>query len=559
MCIIPGPGHGARGMPEVKGRMKLKAASGMGTATWATVAGLLLFVAACSSSGSNGPADPDPMQDVVPPQDVLGETGPLDIPDNATTPELTDPGTSETMFEDTIPETTVETVALEVLVPESPCDQPELADCPSTTPPPEGQQAIKKFVADNAIPLTCDASGGQWDYTVFMREFQGRQVLVLGEIHGSNEIGPDSVDLAEHLVRHAGVDTWVLEIGMDTTEALNAYAQTGDAAAAQAIGFQMYGDNMFRRVFPERALALQQEGLDVYLAGIDVPQRLAWVNEQIEALVEGLTDPARALVLDTIPPPREVESYGMFGLETAYVNLTKAYHEHILDSLDTVCQALTADECEWLEKLSLALWTGAIMASQDFMMAAMTGQDMSAMIEMLKAREELVKYLFERAIEARPGRVYAHMGAAHAGKGTWTVSSYLDEEVFTDQDAVYTVTPAIGNGSQVFYGIMSQPVPAEPPVISSALDPQAGDRYFLAADEPGQDCSESPFMDHPIPDLDGSFYGVAYDAFVWYRKLTADTPGGMFYSAPPWKQQFFRDQVRRLQYGNRLMTGRRAW
>lgn len=535
--------------------MKRAQGTGWRTVARAAAAGLLIFAAACSGNGSNGTPDTGPGPDGNSPLDVLTESGPMDFPDNTAVPETTDP---ETGVEDTIPETAMETVALEVMVPASPCDQPELATCPTTTPPPEGQQAVKAFVSANAIPLQCDASGGQWDYTVFMREFQGRQVMVLGEIHGSNEIGPDSVDLAEHLARHAGVDTWVLEIGMDTTDALNAYARTGDAAAAQAIGFQMYGDNMFRRVFPQRALELRSEGLDLYLAGIDVPQRLAWVNEQIEALVDGLAAPAKAMVLDTLPPPREVDSYGMFGLETAYVNQAKAYREHILGSLDTVCQAMSAEDCEWLEKLSLALWTGAIMASQDFMMAAMTGQDMSAMIEMLKHREELVKYLFHKAIEARPGRVYAHMGAAHAGKGTWTVSSYLDEEVFAGQDAVYTVTPAIGNGSQVFYGIMSQPVPAEPPIITSALDPLPEDRYFLAADEPGLDCNESPFMDHAIPDLDGSFYGVAYDAFVWYRELTADTPTGMFYSAPPWKQQFFRDQVRRLQYGNRLMTGRDA-
>lgn len=513
----------------------------------------MVLMAACSGGGSLGTNF-----------DILHSDGfavdlssMAETTDNKPVPDSDEP---ETAPEVPVAETAEETTVTDVPIPEGTCSQPELASCPDPLPAPTGDPAIQEFVAANAIPLQCDGSKGMWDFTVFLREFQEKQVMVLGEIHGSNEIGPDSADLAEHLVRHAEVDTWVLEIGMDTTEALNQYAKTGDAAAANTIGFQMYGDNMFRRVLAERAWTLHQEGIDVHLVGIDVPQRLAWVNEQIETMASGVSDQTvKGLVLDTLPPPREIDSYGMLGLETAYVNQSKAYHQHVTDNLDEICSVFEPDDCEWLEKLSLGLWTGAVMVSQDFMMAMMTGQGSQELFEMLKIREELVKYLFEKAIESRPGRVYAHMGAAHAGKGTWTVSSHLDEVYFADQDAVYTITPAIGTGSQVFYGFMSQPVSAEPSVIASALAPMPQDRYFLAADEPGQDCAGSPFMAHPIPELPDAFYGVAYDAFVWFRKLTGDVPSGLFYSAPSWKQRFFRNQITRLQHGNRLMMKRDAW
>lgn len=444
----------------------------------------------------------------------------------------------------------------EVTVPDYPegaCDQPELAECPTTGAAPEGASGETSFAVNNAVPLYCSGSSGpEWDFTVFLREFEGKRLFILGEVHGTNEIAPASAELLDWTVRYAGVNAIALEIGMDTTQAMNQYVQTGDSSDAAAYGAGLYTENMFRRMLPDRAHELVTEGYPIKAYGVDHPQRLAWVNEQLEGIAAGMTDlEAKKKLLENMPPPREEASYGMFGIETAYVNKAEAYSDHVVANLDTICVDFDAEECKHVEMLAYALWIGSVMASQDFMMGGMGGGN-AQMFEMMMKREVLILYNFEQIMKNPAAIVYSHMGAAHAAKDGWNVAGQLDKHFEPAMGQIYTTTPAYGPGSAVFYGISTQNLPPEPKVVSDGLASMPHPNYFLSTNHAGLDCSENPFLDKPEMRL-GGIYGSSWDAFFWFKKLTADNPGGWFNVPNVHFPSFSRSLTARLQLANQLL------
>lgn len=427
---------------------------------------------------------------------------------------------------------------------------PALAVCEATTAAPADASAIKQFVADNIVSLRCEEGAeGEWDFRILLDEFQGYRVFMMGEIHGSNEIGIASAALFETMVLNGGVRVLALEIGMDTNDALNEYIETASPAAAKEIGFDMYGENMFRRLLTEKGHELYQQGIEVLAVGVDAPQRLAWVNEQLEAVAAGLSEEAQAIILDSLPEALEIIDYGMMGIEKSYVNKAKAYHLQLVSNLDVVCADLEDDDCERIEFLAYALYVGAVVNSQEFMMGAMGGLPEAELMELMAKREVLIHYNFEKALETGD-KVYAHMGAAHTAKGGWNVAEMLNDTGAAAEGEVYTTTPAYGPGSKIFYGFMAQNIPAEPKVVSDVVKDMPMKNYFLSTALPGVDCDENPFLDMSAIMFDAD-YGVAWDAFIWYRKLTPDTPGG-FMSLDP-LANFFASQTERLNYADFLL------
>ncbi len=427
---------------------------------------------------------------------------------------------------------------------------PYLAECDNTTPAPAESSAVKQFVADNIISLRCEeGEEDEWDFRILLDQFEGYRIFMMGEIHGSNEIGIASAALFETMVLHSGVEVLALEIGMDTNDALNEYIETASPSAAKEIGFDMYGDNMFRRVLVEKGHELYQQGIEVIAVGVDAPQRLAWVNEQLEALAVGLSVEAQGIILDTLPEALEIVDYGMMGIDKAYVNKAKAYHLTVVSNLDIVCADVDDDECDRIEFLAYALYIGAVVNSQDFMMGAMGGLPEAQLMELMAKREVLIHYNFEKALELGD-KVYSHMGSAHTAKGGWNVAEMLNATGAAAEGEVYTTTPAFGPGSKIFYGFMAQNIPAEPKVMSDVVKDMPMKNYFMSAALPGVDCDDNPFLHMPALMFDAD-YGVAWDAFFWYRKLTPDTPGG-FMSMDP-LESFFASQTERLSYADFLL------
>ena len=435
------------------------------------------------------------------------------------------------------------------------CEQEELATCESTTEPPTINADITVFVENNAIPLKCEVDSEMvWDFEVMMKEYQDKNVFMLGEVHGSNEIGMLSSELFEIMVREAGVNVLVMEIGMDATGPLNEFVRTGDDSSGTPIneyGFDMYSDNMFRKILPRKAHELYLQGIEIYVVGIDTPQNLAWVNEQIEAIAELITDETvKALILDELPEPREPRSYGMMGLESAYVDRAEDYHEHIVDNQDAICAKLDEANCEQLEFLAFTLYIGAVFVSEEFMMATMTGNMGPEIMEQMEQRERVIYTNYQLALNTEDVRVYAHMGAAHASKEGWTVARRLNEEYPMTIDRVFTTASSYGPGSEIFYGFSTQTLPPEPMTVSNALKLRDIDRYFISTNNPGFDCQQNPYLDVPVPQMGGT-YGNSWDAFVWYKELTPERTGFGKNNSP--KARFVQDQIRRMEFANEVL------
>jgi hypothetical protein len=446
--------------------------------------------------------------------------------------------------------------------------QPSLPECgDDVLPAPEDSPGIVDHSEANAIPLRCDEGGEQvWELDVLVDEFDGMLIFMMGEAHGSNEIGPASVALFEALYDAGSVDVVALEIGMDATESMAEYIETGGGDFATLYGSAALGTNMFRRVFPERARErFLADGTIIDLRGVDTPQRLAWVNEQLLALAETIADDAaRGLVVDPMPPPREMDEYGLLGLPTAYVTQCQTYYEAIVADLDAICAELPAGDetaCDRLEHLAYALWIGAIFNSQDFMLEMLTGGSSPQMLEWMDQREDLIYWNYEQLWSDVGAGVYAHMGSAHVAKGGTMrhVAAMLNELHSPTLGAVYSVTPAYGPGSRIFYGFMTQDVPAEPSLVAEALAEAPVDNYYLSTVRPGFDCTASPWTDVPSGmGLPGTTYGD-WDAFFWYRVLTPDVPdmgggGGGVRSLLTAGERALLDHVERIRFADEVMA-----
>jgi hypothetical protein len=439
--------------------------------------------------------------------------------------------------------------------PTSECHTPELAVCEQLKPSPSEETGIQSFAVNNAFRLVCpEASGDGWDFTVFHREFQDHQVFFMGEIHGSNEIGPASAALFEYMVRYGGVTVLALEIGMDTSVAMNEYVQTGSQDAAKAFGVDQYSDVMFRKILPEKARSLVEEGFDISVVGIDVPGRLAWVNEQLQDLSDGISDQqVQGLIIETLPPPKNESDYGMLGLDNAYVELARDYYDHVMDNLDTICTAFDEAGCERVEYLAYSLWIGSVFVSQDFMMGAMGGGDQTELMAMMMEREQILIWNYINILPDSETRVYSHVGAAHASQAGWNVAGQLAKFHAPTMDRIYSTAPAYGPGSEVFYGIMTQAVPTEPAVAGASLAGLPEENYYLSTVHPGLDCTDNPFLDEPVPQL-GNLYGTSWDAFFFFRHVTADSPGGWWYVIPESaRDRFYREATWRMQYAETLL------
>lgn len=402
-------------------------------------------------------------------------------------------------------------------------------ECAETSTAPEGTDAIAAFSAENAFPLLCgeDEEHLDWDFRPFLESLQDKQVFFMGEVHGTQEIGPASADLFEALVRDKGYNVLVLEMGMDTQGGLMEYLETGDDGPGSQVDddlWSQYTDNMFRRTLPIRARQLALEGLPVRIVCVDTPQRLSWVNERLEFLAASLPgEGAGGLLLQNLPAPKGFYDYGMYGLDASYVAQCKSYWEQTVTHLETLCEGIDARACKELEMTSYALYIGAVFLSQEFTMAAMGRSSSIDFGQAMEDREVLIKYNFESAFLAETDRAYAHMGAAHCAKTDYNVASYLDQEFEPTLGSVYSVYPAYGEGSAIFYGYASQSVPKEPSVVWEGLKDHPLDRYFLSASLPGQGCMDNPFPFVWMFEL-SSFYGENWDSFFWFRKVTPDVP-----------------------------------
>jgi hypothetical protein len=430
----------------------------------------------------------------------------------------------------------------------------ELPTCGETSPPPEGREAIETFVEETALPLKCvSAEGESWDWRAFEQGFEGKALFMFGEVHYSSELGPASAALFEDLVRRGQVDALALEFGLDATEAMNEYIETGRGPLATEYMVPYYPAAMFIRALMEKARELHLEGYEITAFGVDNPSRFDWINGELEAMGSTLDDEARGLLLDTMPVgPRGA----MPEVRVSFVDQTAAYYDHIKANLDTICAAIDEASCERIEILARSLWLAAFIAA-----GLVESGDPEQVMEFFETRETVIIYAYRMSMTTGEERVYAHMGAAHTAKASpvWqymSVGTALHLEIPQTAGRVYSTAPAYGEGSVIGYeGYYEEPLAAEPALVARALQDEDVDTWFVSTGMPSAECVENPLLR-----MRDEYYGVAlgqgYDALVFVRMLTPEVMEG-YMSAMPEPARRILDRLLQVHEAEaRLLGGR---
>ena len=318
------------------------------------------------------------------------------------------------------------------------------------------------------------------------------------------------------------IDSFSIEIGVDTTAPINEYVRTGGGPLLTDYYFDHWPNNMMWRELVEVARELYLEGYEVTAFGCDTPMRLAYVNEQIETIAEGLTE-TKGLVLDSLPQPGPAVWQ---EVSRDYLDEADAYSEHIQANIDTICEEL-GDEvvCERLLILAETVWLGAFS-----MYSGTHSVSDQAFYEFLYRREPLIYFSYRDNM--RDGqRVYTHMGAFHTAKAVNPQYSYestgalLNDAWEPTRGLVYSTTPNYGSGSRIYYGGEIMQVPSDPSVVALALEEEEeSDRYYVSLVQPGADCRLTPLYDE-TSSATGTALGETYDVMMFVRKLTPQSSG----------------------------------
>ncbi len=413
--------------------------------------------------------------------------------------------------------------------PFSACGEPaEPPICETVSRAPQSWVDVKSFIRLNSVPLRCTiGERNWWDFAVVERDFDAKRLFMFGEVHGSQELGPMSAALFEHLVRAGLIDSFSIEIGVDTTDPMNEYIRTGAGPLVTDYAFDYWPRKMMWTELVAKARELHLEGYETTAFGCDTPMRLQYVNEEIEAIAERLVE-TRTLVLDSLPQPGpEVWQ------EVSYSYLTDAdeYSEQIQANRERICAELD-DEilCERLVIMAETVWLGAFSAY-----SGTHNTNDRFFYQFLRRREPLIYHSY-RFHMGDGQRVYTHMGAFHTAKTVDPQYSYasagsrLANEWEPTQGLVFTTTPNYGSGSQIRYGGEIMNVSPDPSVVADALEDEEIDRYYVPLNRPGADCRATPLEDEQSSTT-GADLGETYDAMMFVKKLTPE--GSAYKSALP--------------------------
>ncbi len=368
---------------------------------------------------------------------------------------------------------------------------------------PTNVAAVDGFLQEIAVPLRCD--GGprpDWEVSSLVDRFGSQKVFMLGELHGSNEIGIVSAVLMKALASAKRVNVVAIEMPMDYTESFQRYVDTGTDALTESL-FEQQAENSFGTTLPKMARELHREGVSIRLAGVDIPTDPSLAVRAIQEIATKLST-QKAAVLATLPAdltlPPSAEDLGKVN----------TYFEHIASSKGKICAELSATDCDRLDAMVHALW------------AAFGIYDMDTDSELWFARREVVIYYNLRSQMNEGDRMYAHMGAFHTNKHEASAGSRMAHEYGKTRDQVFSVGPAIGEGSVVWYG-KDVALEGEPKTLVRALSSAPAHPVFVSTTRPNALCEANPLGAELDPQVTGSgARNELYDGYIHYGKLTSE-------------------------------------
>ena len=398
--------------------------------------------------------------------------------------------------------------------------QPSLPACPTTTPPPTQNAAIEEFVTDNAVALRCNEPSGKegWDFQSLLDASAESNLIMTGEVHGSDQIGPMSAALFKTLARAGRIDVVAIEMPMEWSDDADEWVVSGTGFFGETI-VPMMPPAMMWRALPTAAKELHGEGITIPVVGVDFPYDQTKINQRIEAIATSLDPTVAEALLEGLPPP--VDYQGL--VDQGYVDAAEAYHQHVVGNKAEFCSALDDRTCSRLETYAWALYVGGFTHLPGFF-----GAYTPALMQWFEDREQLIFMNYQHIFADGTERVYAHMGTNHAGKGDDVVAQWLHEQFEPTTGKLFTLTYGMGPDSVITYRGELEDLDPKPTQMSNALSGAPSDVYFLSSVLPGGDCVGNPFKNMTIPNSGwGSTlkYGTTYDGIVFYRQLSPEGNG----------------------------------
>lgn len=390
------------------------------------------------------------------------------------------------------------------------CSGPIAAlQCTDTKPPPATKTEVASFVKDSAIPLRCTGSAGEhaWDLRPLVELYGSQKMFMMGEVHGTNEIGIVSALLFEQLASQGLVNVVASELPMDIEESLQNYVDDGKDPMAEQI-LRSFSRNFFGSILTKTARELATKGIKVRVGAVDVPASPDIAVHAIEQIATKLTT-QKDTVLATLPtstahPPSATD-----------MDKANAYFDHVMSKKADICAELSEADCDRLSAMTHALWASTL------------SYDEASHDELWFARREEVIYYNLRTKMAAPGdRMFLHMGAFHTNKHDRSAGSRMAKEYSLTKGQVFSVAPAYGDGSVIWYG-GDVSLPGEPATIVSALSDTPDHPFFVSTTRPNAACEGNPVGAEPEETVvDTGTRGDLYDGYIHYGALTSERSPG---------------------------------
>lgn len=381
--------------------------------------------------------------------------------------------------------------------------------CAVVGPAPESAADIASFLTSDAVPLRCTSRNQApvWDLRPLVRRFESsareNAVFMMGEVHGTNEIGIVSSLAFEALAERGLVDVLGVELPMDYEAPLQRYVDTGEDRTADRL-FEALAPNMFGALLPQAARRVAKAGHPVRLVAVDIPTTPAVAVTEIEALSSKLGT-QRSIVVSTLP--RASTPPGAKDFQDA-----NAWFDLVTSKQADICRELSPEDCERFEGLAHALWASTLVHDPS-----------EAQSEKWFARREVSIYAsLKAAMRDENRRMYLHMGAFHTNKLAESAGSRLAHEFPGTKDRVFSVGPAYGKGSVVYYG-QEVSLQAEPRMLTEAVGDAPRDPLLVSTSRPGKTCDQNPLGQEPEDRvIGGGKREDVFDAYLHYGVLTSE-------------------------------------
>jgi hypothetical protein len=376
--------------------------------------------------------------------------------------------------------------------------------CSSTQAAPDTTAAITQFVKDDAIPIRCgDPENARWDLAPLVQAYGDKKIFMMGEVHGTNEIGIVSSLVFEELASKDLVNVLGFEMPMDLEPMFQHYVDTGSDYQTEQM-LDHFAPNMFGSILTKTAADLVAKGKNIRVGAVDTPYGTEVGVKGIQAVAAKLTSQTQKdNVLLTLPTN--------INEPATADDLTKvnAYFDHIMEKKTEICAELSEADCDRLDAMTHALWVAATSYERD---------DEALWFE---RREVVIYYNMRTKMPTASDRMFLHMGAFHTNKHEASAGSRMSNEYALTKGQVFSIAPAYGTGSVIWYG-GDVDLEADPTTVTGALSDTPQHPFFVSTNRPSTSCVANPLGEEMEGQVGGGTRGQLYDGYIHYGVLTSE-------------------------------------